>query len=69
MSAVARHLHVKLTEADGAILDALRGHYHQDTDSQLVRMLLRQEARRVGLGASKADTMPRRGRPKKTKEK
>lgn len=65
MTAVTRHLHVKLTAADESALGALRQHHALDTDSQLVRYLLRQEARRLGLAAPVADSMPRPGpRPK-----
>ena len=68
MSAVSRHLHVKLTEADAGNLDAVRVHHAMETDSQLVRWLLRREARAIGLTPPEADPMPARGRKKNPKK-
>lgn len=68
MSAVSRHLHVKLTEADAGNLASLRIHHAMETDSQLVRWLLRREARAIGLTPPEADPMPARGRPSKPKQ-
>lgn len=64
MPATARHLSVKLTEADAAALDTCRQYHGMDTDSQLVRWLLRREARAIGHATPEADPMPPPGRKK-----
>ena len=70
MSAVTKHLHVKLTAADESLLSRLRAEHDVDTDSQLVRLLLRREGKRLGIGGPDSDTMPPPGpRPGRKKRR
>ena len=68
--ATINNLHVKLQQEDRELLAAVRDRHAHDTDSQTVRVLIRQEARRLGLfEGPAADTMPPGGRPRKRPKK